>query len=57
MPGVGVQVQKKFGPVVLRQGFTGSVLKKLIAEATPEANNDHLQVILSIIASKLAGWA
>ena len=40
---------------MLRQGLSGGILKKLIAEATPEANNDHLRLIFSIIAVKING--
>ncbi len=55
MLGIGVQVQQEFRSVVLRHCLTGCVLKKLIAQATPEANDDHLRVLFIIIALKISG--
>ncbi len=52
---IGINIQREFCPVVLRQRFAGSILKKLISQATPEANDDHLRVIFIIIALKISG--
>ena len=41
--------------MMLRQGLPRSILKKLIAQATPEANDDHLRAIFIIIAVKISG--
>ncbi len=37
------------------QRITGGVLKKLVSEATPEANDDHLRVLFIILAVKISG--
>ena len=55
MLGVSIKVQKEFRPVVPGQRLAGRVLKKLIAQATPEANDDHLRVLFVIIALKISG--
>ena len=55
MPGIGIEIQQKVCAVVHGQCFAGCVLKKLIAQATPEANDDHLRAIFIIIALKISG--
>lgn len=55
MFGIGVQVQREFCPMVFGERFAGRILKKLIAQATPEANDNHLRVIFIIIAVKISG--
>jgi hypothetical protein len=54
MPDIGVEVQREFRSVVFREGFACSVLKKLVSQATPEANDDHLRTIFVIIALKIS---
>jgi hypothetical protein len=52
MFGIGVKVEAQSCPVVFGEGFAGGVLKKLVTQATPESDNDHLRAILIIIAGQ-----
>jgi hypothetical protein len=52
MFGIGVEVKAQCCPVVFGEGFAGGVLKKLVTQATPESDNDHLRAILIIIADQ-----
>lgn len=52
MTGIGIKIQPQVSPVVFGEGFAGGVLEKLVTQATPEADNDHLRAILIIIAGQ-----
>jgi hypothetical protein len=52
MFGIGIEVEAQCCPVVFGEGFAGGVLKKLVTQATPESDNDHLRAILIIIADQ-----